>query len=92
MVSAATIVLVVRTRGPLLRSRPSRPLLLATVAIVIGAIGLPFSRLGGLFGLVPLPPLFLVWLAVILALYTLSAEAAKRWFYRRQGASNGARP
>jgi Mg2+-importing ATPase len=92
VVSAATIVLVVRTRGPLLRSRPSRPLLLATVAIVAVAIALPFSRLGGLFGLVPLPPVFLVWLGLILALYTVSAEAAKRWFYRRRGAAWGALP
>ena len=92
VVSAATIVLVVRTRGPLLHSRPSRPLLLATVAIVVCAIALPFSRLGGLFGLVPLPPVFLIWLAVILALYTVSAEAAKRWFYRQRGAAWGGLP
>ena len=44
----------------------------------------PYSALGRLFGLVALPPLFLLFLAGILVLYILSAEMAKRWFYLRQ--------
>jgi Mg2+-importing ATPase len=44
----------------------------------------PYSALGRLFGLVALPPLFLLCLAGILVLYILSAEMAKRWFYLRQ--------
>lgn len=86
VVSAATIVLVVRTRGPLLQSSPSRPLFIATAAVVMGAISLPFTPLGALFGFVPLPALFLFCLAVILTLYVISAETAKSWFYRQNGA------
>lgn len=84
VVSAATIVLVVRTRGPLLKSRPSCPLWLTTLLVVMATVALPYSALGRLFGFVALPPLFLLCLAVILVLYILSAEMAKRWFYRRQ--------
>ncbi len=84
VVSAATIVLVVRTRGPLLKSRPSWPLWLTTLLVVMATVVLPYSALGRLFGFVALPPLFLLCLAVILVLYILSAEMAKRWFYRRQ--------
>jgi Mg2+-importing ATPase len=84
VVSAATIVLVVRTRGPLLQSRPSWPLWLTTLLVVMATIAMPYCALGHLFGFVALPPLFLLCLAGILALYIFSAEMAKRWFYRHK--------
>jgi len=84
VVSAATIVLVVRTRGPLLQSRPSWPLWLTTLLVVMATIAMPYCALGRLFGFVALPPLFLLCLAGILALYIFSAEMAKRWFYRHK--------
>jgi Mg2+-importing ATPase len=82
VVSAACVVLVVRTHRPMFASAPARSLVLATVLVVIGALMLPWTPLGALFGFVPLPPLFLAILAGILAAYVLSAEAVKRWFYR----------
>ncbi len=82
VISAASIVLVIRTRGPLFGSRPSRWLVAATVAVVGLTLLLPWTPLGALFGLVPLPPVFLALLAVILAAYVASAERAKGWFYR----------
>ncbi len=81
VVSAASIVLVVRTRGPLLASRPSRSLALATLLVVVATLLLPSTPLGRLFGFVPLPPLFLALLGLILLGYVLSAELVKRWFY-----------
>jgi len=83
VVSAATIVLVLRTRGPFWRNRPSLPLLLTTVLVVMATISLPYSPLSVPFGFVPLPPLFLTVLAVIVLTYALTAEFAKRWFYRK---------
>ena len=82
VLSAAMVVLVVRTRRPLLASRPSRPLAAATLLVVALTLGLPFTPLGRLFGFVPLPPLFLALLALILLAYGLSAELVKGWFYR----------
>ncbi|MFZ0409628.1 MAG: magnesium-translocating P-type ATPase, partial [Cyanobium sp.] len=83
VISAAAIVLVVRTRGPLLQSSPSRPLLLATVVVVLATLLLPSTPLGTVLGFVPLPPFFLLWLLLILVAYVISAELVKGWFYRQ---------
>jgi Mg2+-importing ATPase len=83
VVSAALIVLVVRTRRPLLQSRPSRLLLLATLLVVVGTVALPYTPMAGLLGFVPLPQRFLAILALIVLAYGASAELAKRWFYRK---------
>jgi Mg2+-importing ATPase len=82
VLSAAMVVLVVRTRRPLLASRPSRSLTAATLVVLGGTLLLPFTPLGRLFGFVPLPLPFLGLLALILLAYVISAEAVKRWFYR----------
>lgn len=85
VVSAALIVLVVRTKKTMLTSRPSRLLLWATLAVVGVTVWLPFGPLAELFGFVPLPWAFLPALVGIVVLYVASAEMAKRWFYRRFG-------
>ena len=87
VVSAASIVLVIRTKGPLFRSRPSRWLVGATMMVVGLTLLLPWTwtGLGRLFGFVPLPAEFLFLLALILAAYIWSAEQAKGWFYRQGG-------
>ena len=82
VVSAASVVLVVRTHRPMLASTPSRSLVLATALVVVVALVLPWTPLGRLFGFVPLPPLFLALLAAILAAYVLTAELVKHRFYR----------
>jgi Mg2+-importing ATPase len=85
VVSATLVVLVVRTRHPFYRSRPSRPLLLATFAVTAAAVALPYTPAAAPFGLVPLPAGFVGVLAAIVVAYVGAAEAAKRWFYRRAG-------
>jgi Mg2+-importing ATPase len=83
VVSATLVVLVIRTRRPFLRSRPSRPMLAATVLILALAIALPFTALGRIFGFVAVPALFLVLMGAIVLLYVAFAEVAKRLFFRR---------
>jgi Mg2+-importing ATPase len=83
VISAASIVLVIRTRGPLFRSRPSRALVGATGLVVALTLPLPWTPLGHLFGFVPVPPAFLLLLGLILIAYVACAELAKGWFYRR---------
>jgi Mg2+-importing ATPase len=82
VVSAALIVLVVRTRRSPLRSRPSRALLRSTLAVVLLTPLLPYTPIAGPLGFAPLPPGFLLALVVIVGLYVASAQAAKRVFYR----------
>ena len=83
VLSAPVVVLVIRTRGPFFRSRPGKYLLIATLLTVVVRMVLPFTAIGGkLFGLTPLPVLFLALMGVIVVLYIVSAEAAKRVFYK----------
>jgi Mg2+-importing ATPase len=84
VVSASLIVLVVRTRKPFFRSRPGKFLAVATLAVVLAALSLPFFPLGEVFGFRKLPLTFFPVLALIVCLYVLAAEATKRAFYRRQ--------
>lgn len=74
---------MVRTRRPFFRSRPSTNLLASTIGVAAFAALLPL--LGPLprpFALEPLPASFYAILGLIAAAYLLSAEAAKRLFYR----------
>ena len=82
VLSAAMVVLVVRTRRPLLASRPSRSLIAATLVVLAATLALPYTPLGHLFGFLPLPLPFLGLLALILLAYVICAEAVKGWFYR----------
>ncbi|MDO8437279.1 MAG: magnesium-translocating P-type ATPase [Nitrosomonadaceae bacterium] len=83
VVSAALVVLVIRTRGPFWRSRPSTALTLATLTVAAAAVALPYTPLGNLFGFVPLPPLFLGLMGLIVLGYIGSAELLKQTFYRQ---------
>ncbi len=81
--SAALIVLVVRTRHLFYKSRPGKYLIVATAAVVVLTLLLPYSPLAGLFQFTHLPPVFFAALVVILFLYATGAEMAKKMFYRR---------
>ncbi len=78
------ILLVVRTRRPLFRSKPGRLLWISTLLVGVATLVLPYVPSAGLiFGFVPLPPLMLLLLLAITALYIAVNEIAKRWFYSR---------
>jgi len=77
------VIFVIRTRRlPFFRSRPSKPLLLTTLACVAVAVALPFSPLAGLFGFTPLPGGFLALLAGMVVAYLALVETGKALFYR----------
>jgi P-type Mg2+ transporter len=79
------VIFVIRTRRtPSWRSRPSRALLLTTLACATVGVVLPFSPLAGLLGFTALPPAFLLILAAMVAIYLTLAEAGKAWFYRQR--------
>ena len=83
VVSASLILLVVRSRQPVFSSKPSRRLVLATLAVALITVALPYVPLAALLGLTPLPLTYLVLTVAIVALYIACAEVAKRIFYRR---------
>ena len=77
------VVFVIRTAGNPLSSRPSRPLLVAVVAVVGVAAVLPYTALGGLLRFTPLPVSLLGAIAFLAVTYLLLVQAVKSWFYRR---------
>lgn len=82
VISAALIVLVIRTRRPFFKSAPGKYLLIATLGVVCATIILPFTPLAGLLGFGQLPAMFFVILGVIVVLYMAVAEVAKSIFYK----------
>jgi Mg2+-importing ATPase len=85
ILSAGAVVFAVRTRLPFTHSRPSRTMLGMTVLVAIVALALPYTPLAGILGFTPLPPIYLLIIFGIVGLYFISAEFAKRWFYRKYG-------
>jgi Mg2+-importing ATPase len=83
VISASLIVLVIRSRKPSFKSRPSKYLLMATLLVVVATLLLPLTPLGGILGLDPLPISFLLLIGIIVMAYIISAEIAKRIFYSR---------
>ncbi len=82
VISASLIVLVMRTRLPFFKSIPGKPLLITTCCTIIAVTVLPYTPLANLFGFgrLPLYCYGLIWGIVIC--YVISAELAKRWFYK----------
>lgn len=80
--SACTVVLIVRSRQPVWRSRPATILVATTLLVIATTIALPYTPLAEPFGFIPLPAAFLGTMLALVALYATSAEVLKRWFYR----------
>jgi Mg2+-importing ATPase len=87
IVSAALIVLVVRSRRLFFRSRPSKLLAFATGVIVIITALTPHLPFAGVLGFQPMPAHFYPIIALIIAAYVAAAELAKLLFYRPYRAS-----
>ncbi len=83
VLSAGVVVFAMRTRLLFLHSKPSRTMLGMTLLVAGITLALPYTPLAGLLGFAPLPLSYLLAIFGIIALYFLSAELAKRWFYKR---------
>jgi Mg2+-importing ATPase len=83
VISASVMVLVIRTRKSFLRSKPGKYLLMATLLIVVVTILFPLTPLAELLGFQPLPITILLVIGMIVVLYIIVAEIAKRSFYKR---------
>ncbi len=76
------IVLVVRTRRPLYKSRPGTLLLSLTLLLALITPAIPYLPFVAALGFVPLPLPLLATLIAITVTYVVAAELTKYWFYR----------
>jgi Mg2+-importing ATPase len=86
------VLFVIRTMGNPFRSRPSVPLALTTIAIVVIGVLLPISPLARLLGFAPLPGLFFEFLAISIVTYMLLVELAKRLLFSKLPAIPAVQP
>ncbi len=78
------VLFVIRTTQNPFKSRPSVPLAITTVLIVIVGIWLPYSFLAQRLGFTPLPAPFFTFLAISTVTYLLLVEFAKRLLFSRE--------
>jgi Mg2+-importing ATPase len=83
IITELLILLVMRTQKPFFKSRPSRPLLLATLGVSAVTLVIPYSPLNALLGLTPIPLTTMLILMGISVLYIATSEVAKWIFYAR---------
>ena len=83
VISASLIVLVIRSRKPFFKSRPSPYLFMATLLVMVVTLIVPFTPLGEIFGFSQLAISFLLLIRIIVIGYIVTAEMAKVVFYRR---------
>lgn len=83
LATQALVLFMIRTAGSPLCSRPSLPLALTTLLIVVVGCVLPYMPLAGPLGLTPLPVLYFLFLAGMVVSYLLLVELVKRRLMRR---------
>lgn len=76
------IMLIVRTRRIFYKSKPSKYLIISSIAVLVIAFILPYSPIAGLLGIVVLPIWTNVALIGLVILYIITAEMTKMLFYR----------
>lgn len=78
------IVFVIRTaKTPFYKSKPSKWLTISSLGIVAAGIALPFSPLAKSLGFVAPPPLYFVYLVIIVITYLFFVDIVKRAFLQK---------
>ena len=86
LLSQTLVVHMLRTQKiPFVQSRAALPVLFTTACVMVGGILLPFSPLGVLVGLVPLPWSYFPWLVATLLGYCVVAQGMKMLYIKRFG-------
>ena len=86
LLTQTLIVHMIRTpKIPFLQSRAAMPLMVMTGVIMLVGIFLPMGPLAGYFKLQALPPLYFVFLPMILLAYMALIQAVKGFYIRKFG-------
>jgi P-type Mg2+ transporter len=93
VLTEVAVLFVLRTRGPMFRSRPGRGVVISSIAVALVTLAIPYSPLAGLLGLAPIPTPLLVLTLLITLAYVVTTELVKRIFWRKpRGSSIAAAP
>ncbi|MEN5147465.1 magnesium-translocating P-type ATPase [Brevundimonas diminuta] len=86
LLSQTLVVHMLRTRKiPFIQSTATLPVLLATGLVCVLGVWLPFSPIGAMVGLTPLPMAYFPWLVGTLVAYCIVAQGMKTFYVRRFG-------
>ncbi len=86
MWTQALAIHMIRTpKIPFIQSRASASVTLSGLAGCLAATVVPFTPVGAFLGFAPLPPVWLLWLAGILAGYMLAVTLAKKLYVKKYG-------
>jgi Mg2+-importing ATPase len=83
LLTELVIALVVRTRRPLLRSRPGTLLLVLSLLLIAVTLAIPYLPYAHVLGFTPLPAGVVAMLLAVTVLYVLATEVTKARFYAR---------
>ena len=84
VISAALVLLVIRTKKSIFACLPSPALATAVISTILITIVIPYTSIGSLFLFTPLSPIFISIIFLIVICYMFVAEAAKTPFYRNR--------
>lgn len=80
------VIHVIRTgKIPFLESKPSQFLVFTSIYIVTIGLVIPFTPLGTHFGFVMPPPLYFLFLIIIVAAYLITVQLVKSLFIKKYG-------
>ena len=86
LLTQTLIVHIIRTnRIPFFKSRPSVLLVVSTLGVMGVGIALPYSPLAHYLGLVPLPPVYWLWIAGFLVAYSTLTHFVKSYAHKKLG-------
>jgi len=78
------VIFIIRTAGNPLKSRPSQPLVITTIAIVLIGVLLPYTPLAIVLGFTPLPFGYFLFLLGTVLTYLLLVEVVKHRLMERR--------
>lgn len=86
MWSQTLVIHMIRTpKIPFIQSRASFPVFSLTFAGIAVLTIIPFTKVGSILGLAPLPAIYFPWLALIIVLYMALATLLKNLYVKRYG-------
>jgi Mg2+-importing ATPase len=77
------ILFIIRTHKNFFKSRPGKYLFLLSLVGLLMTIGLPYMPFADEVGLVPLPAINIAAMLLIVAVYIITADLLKVWFFKK---------